>query len=60
MINFEDLWFAIMFMARSIAMASALYIDDSFGRHFNSSWFWKIDYIFSRKLGIHWLPCISF
>ena len=41
MINLEDLWFAIMFMARSITMTSALWIEDSFGRHFNSSWFWK-------------------
>ena len=37
-----NLWFAIMFMAMSIAMVSAREIDDSFGRRFNSSWFWKI------------------
>ena len=37
MMNLEDLGFAIMFMTRSIAMAS----DDSFGRRFNSSWFWE-------------------
>ena len=36
MINFEDLWLAVMFMT------SALEIDDSFGRCFSSSWFWKI------------------
>ena len=30
-----------MFIARSIAITSALYIEDSFGRRFYSSWFWK-------------------
>ena len=42
MINLKDLWLAIMFMARSIAVTSTLQIEDSFGRHFSSSWFWKI------------------
>ena len=39
--NLEDLWFAIMFMARSIAMTSALQIENSLRRRFNSSGFWK-------------------
>ena len=41
MINLEDLWLAITFMARSIAVTSALSIEDSFGKCFSSSWFWK-------------------
>ena len=37
--NLKDLWSAIMFMARSILVTSALYIEDSFGRRFSSCWF---------------------
>ena len=41
-------------MARSIAMASALQIEDSFGRRFNSSWFSK-----TAEQPTVWILCLD-
>ena len=38
----EDLWLAVMFMVGSIAVISAIYIDNWFWRHFCNSWLRKI------------------